>query len=186
MRLATVRPTGIERTFGADEIIVSKTDPKGIITYANSVFLRVAGYTESEVIGQPHNLIRHPDMPRCVFKLMWDTIAAGDEMFAYVVNLAADGAHYWVYAHITPSFGPDGRILGYHSNRRLPDRRAIDLVSSVYAALRAEEQRQPTSQTALQAGSALLAATLAEHRQTYDEFVWDLEERGTALVGAGR
>ena len=153
MSVPKVRPTGVERTFGEHEILVSKTDPKGVITYANEVFLRVAGYAETDVVGQPHNIIRHPDMPKAVFRLMWDTIGAGDEMFAYVVNLAADGAHYWVYAHVTPTFGSREEIIGYHSNRRLPDRKAIDQVTPIYSALLAEEHRQrrhpPPSRPAL-------------------------------------
>ncbi|MGE5764846.1 MAG: PAS domain-containing protein [Mycobacterium leprae] len=112
MKPGLVRPSGVERTFGEDEIIVTKTDPRGVITYANRVFLRVSAYDEPDVIGQPHNLIRHPGMPRTVFQLLWDTIRGGREMFAYIVNLAADGAHYWVFAHVTPSFGPAGRIVG--------------------------------------------------------------------------
>ena len=118
-----VRPTGVERTFGQDEIIVSKTDLKGRITYANRVFLQVAGYTEREVLGAPHSLIRHPDMPRSVFQLLWDTIQGGREVFAYVVNLAKNGDHYWVLAHVTPTFDDAGKIVGYHSMRRLPARR---------------------------------------------------------------
>ncbi len=89
-----VEPTGREVRFGADEIIVSKTDLTGHLTYANDVFLRVAGYTEAEVIGQPHSFIRHPEMPRAVFKLLWDTIQSGREVFAYVVNLTKHGDHY--------------------------------------------------------------------------------------------
>ena len=104
MARPTVAPTGRERVFGEDEIIVSKTDLQGRITYANSVFLRVAGYAEEDVLGQPHSMIRHPGMPRAVFKLLWETIAGGREIFAYVKNLARDGDHYWVFAHVTPSF----------------------------------------------------------------------------------
>ncbi len=114
-------PTGIERHFGEDEIIVSKTDLQGKITYANDVFIRVSGYSEEELIGAPHSLIRHPDMPRAVFKLLWDTLAAGEEIFAYVNNLAASGDNYWVFAHVTPSLGADGKVIGYHSNRRVPE-----------------------------------------------------------------
>lgn len=77
-----IQPTGTERTFENDEIIVSKTDSKGRITYANDVFLKLALYEESEVLGAPHSLVRHPDMPRAVFKLLWDTIQAGEEIFA--------------------------------------------------------------------------------------------------------
>src|ERR1017187_6768808 len=85
--------TGKERFFGEEEIFVSKTDLKGHITYANEVFLRVAGYDEEEVLGQPHSMIRHPAMPRCVFKLLWDQIQVGREIFAYVVNRAKTGDH---------------------------------------------------------------------------------------------
>lgn len=86
-----VQPTRHEVTFGEDEIIVSKTNPKGIILCANRTFLKVSGYTEAELLGKPHNIIRHPDMPRCVFKLLWDTIASGSEIFAYVKNMAKNG-----------------------------------------------------------------------------------------------
>ena len=84
MKPTDIRPTGVETTISDNEIIVSKTDTRGIIQYANDVFMRVAKYDESEVIGQPHNMIRHPDMPRTIFKLLWDTIASGQEIFAYV------------------------------------------------------------------------------------------------------
>lgn len=108
-----------------DELIVSKTDLKGRITYANDVFLRVANLAPREALGAPHSLIRHPDMPRCVFKLLWDTIESGEEIFAYVINLAGNGDHYWVFAHVTPSFDASGRMVGYHSNRRRPSAEQI-------------------------------------------------------------
>jgi PAS domain S-box-containing protein len=98
-----VHLTGVERTFVENEIIVSKTDLKGRITYANDVFIKLAGFTETELLGQPHSIIRHPEMPRCVFKLLWDTIAEGGEIFAYVVNRSKNGDHYWVFAHVTPT-----------------------------------------------------------------------------------
>ena len=107
--------TGVERTFGADEIIVSKTDTKGRLTYVNQLFQTIADYKEDELIGQPHNIVRHPDMPRCVFKLLWDTIASGNELFAYVVNRCKFGDHYWVFAHVTPTFDAQGQITGFHS-----------------------------------------------------------------------
>ena len=104
-----VSPTGRESVFGEEEIIVSKTDAKGRITYANEVFLRVSGFAEEEVIEAPHSVVRHPHMPRCIFKLMWDTIQSGQEMFGYVLNMAKDGDHYWVLAHVTPTFDEQRR-----------------------------------------------------------------------------
>ncbi|SDC18084.1 PAS domain S-box-containing protein [Geodermatophilus telluris] len=169
-----VRPTGEERTFSAEELIVSKTDPRGVITYANDVFLRVGAYTLDEVIGQPHNLIRHPDMPRAVFELLWDTLAARQELFAYIVNLAADGAHYWVLAHVTPSYGADGSVVGYHSNRRRPSRRALDRVRPLYEQLLAEERRHPNARAAVTASSALLEQLVARQAASYEDLVWTI------------
>lgn len=180
MEASTIRPTGVERTFGPDEIIVTKTDTKGRITYANDVFLRMAAYEEKDVIGKPHNLIRHPDMPRCAFKLLWDRIEAGEEMFAYVVNLAADGAHYWVFAHVTPTFGPRGEIVGYHSNRRSPSRAAVDAIRPIYAALLAEEKRHGDRSSGMAASWDLLHQVLADKGVSYDELVWSLAGAGAA------
>jgi PAS domain S-box-containing protein len=169
-----VVPTGVERTFGEDEIIVTKTDLRGIITYANSVFLRVSALTEDEAVGKPHSVIRHPDMPRAVFKLLWDSLNNRQELFAYVMNLAADGAHYWVFAHVTPSPDKTGRVVGYHSSRRKPQRAAVSAAAELYARLRAEERRHTRSPEALEASGLLLKKILDERGQTYDEYVWDL------------
>jgi len=86
--------SGKEVFFDKDDLIVSKTNLKGHLTYMNDIFLEIAGYKESEVIGKPHNVIRHPDMPRCVFKLLWDKIQSGNEVFAYVVNTTKNGDYY--------------------------------------------------------------------------------------------
>ncbi|WP_366146345.1 PAS domain-containing protein [uncultured Pseudokineococcus sp.] len=174
MREGTVRPTGVERRFEEDEVIVTKTDLQGRITYANDVFLRVSAYPEAAMLGQPHNMIRHPEMPRCVFALLWSTLKQGRELFAYVVNLAGDGAHYWVLAHVTPTRGPDGSTVGYHSNRRLPSARALAEIRPLYARLLAEEARHPRPADAVAASTALLEAVLAERGQDYDRFLWSL------------
>lgn len=176
MRVATV-PSGIERTFDEHEIIVTKTDIRGVIQYANDVFLRVSACEEVDVLGRPHNIIRHPSMPRCIFKQLWETIATGQEMFAYILNLALDGAHYWVLAHVTPSFSPGGDIIGYHSNRRVPERSAVDAVVPIYSRLLAEEARHDHAPTAIDASSHMLGGLLDSRGQTYDEFVWDLTNR---------
>ncbi len=175
-----VRPTGVERTFAADEIIVTKTDPQGRITYANDVFLRMSALTEDEALGQPHSLIRHPDMPRGVFRLMWQTIARGEEMFAYVVNLATDGAHYWVFAHVTPTFDRGGRIVGYHSNRRTPDRDGVVAAQSLYRRLLEAEQTRGHGPEAAAHGQDVLEGILLESGTTYDEYVWSITEGARA------
>lgn len=169
-----VRPTGRERSFLEDEIIVSKTNTKGIITYANQVFVRVSGFSEAELLGAPHNIIRHPDMPRCVFKLLWDTIAAGNEIFAYVVNLCKNGDHYWVLAHVTPSFNARGEIVGYHSSRRVPDRDAVEKVVPLYAQLKQIEDSHTDMKKGMQVATEVLLAKLDEIGLGYDEFVFSL------------
>jgi PAS domain S-box-containing protein len=169
--------TGETRDFGAHELIVTKTDLKGRLTYTNDVFLRISVYDERDVIGQPHNIIRHPDMPKVIFKLLWDSLTAGQEIFAYVVNLASDGVAYWVLAHVTPSFDAAGRIVGYHSSRRLPEPRAVEAAAALYARLRAEEERLG-GQAGLAASWQLLQDVLAERGQTYEEFVWELTNEG--------
>lgn len=174
MHASAKTPTGVERTFGAEEIIVTKTDVKGRITYANDVFLRISAYSETEMLGQPHNMIRHPDMPRCIFKVLWSALEARQEVFAYVLNLAGDGAHYWVFAHVTPSTGAGGKVVGYHSNRRVPSRRGLDQVRPLYASLRATERAHSRPADALAASMAQLDGILAERGETYDEFVWSL------------
>lgn len=167
-------PSGAERFFGEDEIIVSKTDPHGRITYANDVFLRVSGYREREVIGQPHSMIRHPDMPRCVFQRLWDTIRGGEEIFAYVVNMAKNGDHYWVFAHVTPTLAPTGEIVGYHSNRRTPDRRALEVIRPLYAQLLGEERKAGSKADQIVASSRLLGDVLRGRGVAYEELMFSL------------
>ena len=148
--------TNKERFFDNDDIIVSKTDLKGRIIYANQTSLAIADYKQKEVLGQPHSLIRHPDMPRSVFKLLWDTLQNGQEIFAYVKNRAKNGDHYWVIAHVTPSKNAQGKVIGYHSNRRVPDRAVLDeTIIPLYQELLAKRASL----------SSVLAAALAEPQQ---------------------
>lgn len=167
-----VSPTGVERPFGEEEIIVSKTDPKGRITYVNDVFVRVSRYRAKELLGQPHSIIRHPNMPRAVFKLLWDTIEAKKEIFAYVLNMAANGDHYWVFAHVTPSFDSAGNIIGYHSNRRKPDAAQIAKIKPIYDHLLAEENRFEDRKEGMLSAYAILSGLLRDKRIDYDEFVF--------------
>lgn len=174
MARSDTRLTGVERTFGANEIIVSKTDTKGRIIYANEVFLRMAGYGEDEIIGQPHSVIRHPAMPRCVFKLLWDTIGAGKECFAYVVNRSKNGDHYWVLAHVTPTFDSKGTIVSYHSNRRSPRREAVAKAEGLYKELLAIESAHEDRKKGMEAAFQALVDKLQALGVPYDEFVFAL------------
>jgi PAS domain S-box-containing protein len=168
-------PTGHERFFDEDEIIVSKTDTNGLIRYGNRVFINISGYHESELLGMPHSVLRHPDMPRCIFKLLWDTIASGNEIFAYVKNLAKDGSHYWVHAHVTPTFDNRGNIAGYHSNRRVPNRTAVTQMEALYGRLRDIEAAHSDWRKGIAAASLELNQTLQNSGVEYDQFIFSLE-----------
>jgi PAS domain S-box-containing protein len=169
-----IRPTGVENLLGEEELIVSKTDLKGRITYANDVFIRMAKYSWKELMGAPHSLIRHPEMPRSVFKLLWDTLQSRQEIFAYVVNLAKDGSHYWVFAHVTPTFDERGNIVGYHSNRRKPDAAQIERIKPIYTALCAEEARHANAKDGMHASFEAMVGLLKQQGVGYDEFVLSL------------
>lgn len=170
-----ISPTRIEVSFDTNEIIVSKTDPRGRITYANEVFCRIAGYTARELIGQPHSIIRHPEMPRAVFKLLWDQLAERREVFAYVKNLTRTGAFYWVFAHVTPSFDPSGSFVGYHSSRRLPDRDVIrTVIEPLYAELLSEESSETNAKAGLSRSYRHLQSLISAKGMSYDELVFSL------------
>ncbi len=170
-----ITPTNVEAFFDKRDIIVSKTDLTGHITYANRTFCNIAGYSERELINQPHSIIRHPDMPRSVFKLLWDTLFEGQEIFAYVKNMARSGDFYWVFAHVTPSFDAGGNVIGFHSNRRVPDRKVLErAIIPLYTALLAEERRHRNGKDALAAGWTQLVGLLNAKKMPYDQLVFSL------------
>jgi PAS domain S-box-containing protein len=171
-------PTGVERFFREDEVIVSKTDLKGRLTYVNRVFINISGYQEPELLGEPHSLIRNPEMPRSVFKLLWDTIGAGREIFAYVNNMSKNGDHYWVLAHVTPSFDKNGQIVGYHSNRRVPDRDVLNsTIIPLYKAVLDEENRHKNAKEGMNRGFEMLQDTVKQKGMNYDELIFTLQRK---------
>jgi PAS domain S-box-containing protein len=166
-----VNLTGKEVHFDRDDLIVSKTDLQGKITYANHTFLKVAGYEEAECIGQQHNLIRNPNMPRAVFDLLWTTVKEGKEIFAYVVNSTKTGDYYWVVAHVTPSV-LNGQTVGYHSTRRVPNPDTIrNTIVPLYDRLLDIEARNPSKKDGLHDSVGALHGVLSEKGVSYDEFM---------------
>ncbi len=141
-----IRPTSQEYKLGNDDFIVSKTDISGRITYANRIFMQIAGYSESELLGQQHNIIRHPDMPRGVFRFLWDTIKSGEEFSGFVKNMSADGGFYWVFANVTPDYDRYGKLQGYYSVRRTPPQSAIETISSIYKEMLLIEKQSSTKE----------------------------------------
>jgi PAS domain S-box-containing protein len=165
-----ITPTSVERQMREDDFIVSKTDLKGRITYGNRIFIEFSGYSEAELLGAQHNIIRHPDMPRAVFKLLWDTIQAKKECNAYVKNMAKDGSFYWVFANVTPNFDNNGNVSGYFSVRRKPKTSGVETVTGLYRAMLQEEQRAG-ARDAIAASTRILTDLLAAKGLSYDELV---------------
>jgi PAS domain S-box-containing protein len=161
----------IEKTFGENELIVSRTDTRGIIEYCNKTFINISGYPESELLGKPHSMIRHPDMPKAVFKLLWEYISSGKEIFAYVKNLCKGGEYYWVIAHVTATYDDAGKIIGYHSNRRSPKADAVKKASALYSELlQLERSASSTTEGVNKAYETLIKITTAEGVD-YNEFI---------------
>ncbi len=167
-------PKKQERRLGDDDFIVSKTDTTGKITYANRVFMEICGYSEKELLDVQHNIIRHPDMPRGAFWLLWDTIQKKQEFFAFVKNLAKDGSFYWVFANVTPDLDNRGHVVGYYSVRRQAPTSAIRTIEPVYREMLAIEQKAASVKQGIQQSVAYLQDVLQSKGITYERFILDL------------
>ncbi len=124
--------------FPDDKYILSETDAKGFIIYANDIFYEIAGYKPHELEGEPHNIIRHPDMPRIAFKGLWDDIQSKGFWSGIVKNLRKDGGYYWVYATVLRRVKSNGDVT-YLSIRRTPDRASVEACIKLYAELKSKE-----------------------------------------------
>ncbi len=174
MSKSNVTPTGNELFFPDNEFIVSKTDLKGKITYTNLLFEKMSGYSRDELLGQPHNLIRHPDMPHCIFKLFWDTLQQQKEIFAYVVNMHTSGDHYWVLAHVVPTYDNMGNHVGYHSSRRAPDRQIVQKMQSYYSELSAIEKSHSNLKEGVQQALDSFTELLKQEKLSYGEYIFSM------------
>ena len=168
--MKTITPTNNELVMDRDDFIVSKTDLKGRITYCNEIFIKYAGLDELELLGKQHSIIRHPDMPRVIFKLLWDRVKEQKEIFAYVKNLSADGSYYWVYANVTASLDERNKTIGYYSVRRKPNTKNLDLIIELYKTLLQEEKNG-----GIEASSNYLTKLLQDKDLSYDEFINNLQ-----------
>ena len=121
--------------------LVSETDAKGVITYCNDYFTEISGYTREELIGKQHNIIRHPDMPKVVFKLLWERIESGKNVNAVVKNLAKNGKYYWIFTEFKTRVDLDtNKVIGYTAHRKTISHSAVDIIAPLYANLLEIEQ----------------------------------------------
>lgn len=191
----TMKPPSITvcdqpRPFAVDELFFSTTDAHGTITAGNEVFVRISGYAVDELIGQSHNLVRHPDMPRAVFRLMWERIRSGQAVAALVKNLAKDGKYYWVVALISPA------PKGFLSVRFKPTGAFLSAVEPLYARMLAAERKAEEGgaepKAAMDAGARVLSEGLTDRKfANYDAFMWvllceELKSRDAVLAREGK
>ena len=161
------KPIDNEIKLSDKRYIVSKTDTKGIIEYGNDYFVEISGYSEEELIGKPHSIVRHPDMPKIAFKLMWDRIKEGKNFIAVVKNLAKDGSYYWVVTDFEPKIDPiTNEIIAHTAFRKAAPKKAIETMSPIYAKLLALEKKG-----GMDASEKYLRGFLEERETTYDEFI---------------
>ena len=161
----------MERKMDENDFIVSKTDLKGKITYCNRIFMEMAEYEEEELLGAPHNLIRHADMPKAVFKYLWDQIQKKQEVFAFVINQTKNNNEYWVFANVTASLDVRGNIIGYYSVRRKPNPKALEIIKPLYAQMVKAERSG-----GVDASMKILVNVLAEKGMNYDELIIAIQE----------
>lgn len=164
-------PSGAERIVDENDLIVTKTDRAGRIIYANDAFLKISDFKSSDVMGMPHSIVRNRVMPRAIFRLLWDHLENGQEVFAYIVNRTRGGDHYWVFAHVTPSRNAAGEVVGFHSSRRRPNPASIAAARALYDLLLEEESRHSDKHEALSASCTAIENFLAAKGMSYDEFV---------------
>jgi PAS domain S-box-containing protein len=168
-----VTPVDREILLPDSELLVSKTDPKGNITYCNRAFMRVAGYSEKDLLKTQHNVTRHPDMPRGIFRHLWQTLEEGREYFGYLKNMSSDGAFYWVFTHIVPSYDISGKLQGYHSVRRRARSNSVTIVEPIYKEMLALEQQGDHNDAPVRS-LAHMHKRLNEFGTEYEQFILDI------------
>lgn len=167
----SIIPTNREVQLSLDELIITKTDPSGRITYANKVFMKICDFSEEQLLGEHHHIIRHPDMPRGVFYGLWDTIKQGREFFGVIKNLTANGDYYWVLANVRPD-KQDGKIVGYFSVRRTPSRKLIESIIPIYKQMLSMENG--SGQDVAKNSWGWLEKQLKEKGFTYERYILSL------------
>jgi len=158
-----------EIKFSKKKFIISKTDIKGKIIFINKNFSDVSGYDEDELIGAPHNVVRHPDMPRALFYLVWKALLSGRPISGVIKNLAKDGRYYWVIADLEPKFDQEGNIIALTAFRRAAPQDVIETIEELYSTMLSIEKKH-----GMQQSIAYLQGFLEERQMTYDEFIQEL------------
>jgi PAS domain S-box-containing protein len=173
--LKSPTPVNEEIELDPKKVIMSKTDSRGVIEYGNEYFVEVSGYKEEELIDSPHSIIRHPDMPRVVFKLMWSRLRKNENIYAIVKNLAKDGRFYWVLTDFDTKRDKKGKVISHFAYRRAVSADAIREISKLYAKLSKIEKEK-----GMAASERYLVGYLEVNNLTYDKYIDKLTNNGRA------
>jgi len=171
MKKPTVTPIEKEVVLNEEDFIISKTDLKSKILYGNQIFIQMSGYSEEEILGKPHNILRHPDMPRCAFKVLYDHIQNGKEWFGFVKNLRKDGGYYWVFANISPTYDNNGNMIGYYSVRRKPRDGFKEIIEPLYKTLLSIENSE-----GMEGGLRAVNELLEKHNMEFNEVMLKIQK----------
>ncbi len=169
-------PNNNEILIAPDKVIMSKTNYKGIIEFANEYFIEVSGYNQEELIGKAHNIIRHPDMPKVIFKTMWEKLHLGKNLYAIVKNLTKDGDYYWVVTKFETTFDSDGNILSHYARRKAVPQNVRETAESIYETILAIEKHDP------KLAEESFHEILEKYGLTYDEFFLEVAEMSETEV----
>ncbi|TPN85413.1 PAS domain-containing protein [Aquimarina algicola] len=162
-------PINVEIALDDKKMIMSKANPKGIIEYANDYFIEICGYEEHELIGQPHNAVRHPDMPKVIFKLLWEHLNAKKNIHAIIKNLAKDGRYYWVITDFDVKTDDTGEIVSFVARRKAPPRETIEKIDHLYKKILSVEQA-----SGIEVAEKYLFGFLEEKNMTYDQYIEEI------------
>lgn len=155
-----------------DAFIVSKTDQNSRITYVNQSFCQISGYTENELVGQNHDIVRNDLMPHGIYNLMWEHLKAEEEFFGYIVNRNKDNSYYWTLINVTPVY--DQLLLtGYFAVRRAPSKQSLAIIKSLYQTM-CEVEKNATPEALLPMSSAVLWQAITKEYKSYAEFILSL------------
>ncbi len=166
------RPLAIDKEIILDpkKVIMSKTDAKGVIEFANDYFMEICGYEEYELMGKPHNVIRHPDMPRVIYKILWERLHQGKNIHAVVKNLAKDGSYYWVVTNFETKYDANGKIISHYSRRKSAPKHVVETIEKLYKILLSLEVDDRNMKKSLN----YFEGYFENKQTTYDDFILEL------------
>jgi len=167
--------TDVEHEVKSVDLIVSKSDAEGNITYVNPIFIKISGYSQASLLEKPHAILRHPDMPKAIFRYLWQNIKEGKDVVAFVKNLCADGGYYWVLATVKMAKNPDGSFRNYVSTRKFITDAAKNQISALYKTL-LDIEKDEGEEASWEAFNNFLSSNNIHDSETFNGFMKNLNK----------